>query len=154
MLVMRINPCYRLNMTPPPVFKYFCQVVKRISGHYGEKRGGRVKRCCLFIGLFIAISSIAFGYGVMPKKESSASAPTVQAAKVEIFVTSWCPYCRKLEAFLERNQIEYTRYDVEADTKGAEIFEELGGSGVPVTRVGNEVIHGYDPERIIAAIKA
>ena len=56
--------------------------------------------------------------------------------KVEIFVTSWCPYCRKLEAFLKQSQIEYTRYDVEKDEKGARLFEDLGGEGVPLVRVG------------------
>ncbi len=75
-----------------------------------------------------------------------------QNTKVEIFVTSWCPYCRKLETFLKKNQIVYTRYDVETDAKGAEIFERLGGSGVPMSRVGKEVIHGYDPEGILAAL--
>ena len=77
-----------------------------------------------------------------------------QNAKVEIFVTSWCPYCRKLEAFLKENNITYTRYDVEADSDAAELFEHLGGTGVPVVRVDTDVIHGYDPEGIIASLKA
>ncbi len=75
-----------------------------------------------------------------------------QTVRTEIFVTSWCPYCRKLETFLKQNKIDYTRYDVEADAKGAEIFEKLGGTGVPMVHVGDEVIHGYDPERIFEAL--
>jgi glutaredoxin len=80
----------------------------------------------------------------------------VQAAqkKVEVFVTSWCPYCRKLENFLKQSRIDYTRYDVENDEKGAAEFDRLGGEGVPVVRVGKNVIHGYDPEGILAALKA
>ncbi len=107
-----------------------------------------MKRFCLLVGLFFTISSAAFA----SERVSNVGAP--RAATVEIFVTSWCPYCQKLETLLKKNKVDYTRYDVEADAKGAEIFEKLGGSGVPVTRVGNEVIHGYDPERIAKALKA
>ena len=74
--------------------------------------------------------------------------------KVEVFVTSWCPYCKKLEAFLKKSKIDYTRYDVEADAKAGTEFDRLGGSGVPFTRVGNEVIEGYDPQKVLAAIQA
>ena len=75
-----------------------------------------------------------------------------QSKTVEIFVTSWCPYCMRLESFLKKNDIDYTRYDVERDAKGARIFTELGGEGVPLSRVGKQVIHGFDPERILAAL--
>jgi glutaredoxin len=74
--------------------------------------------------------------------------------KVEVFVTSWCSYCSKLEAFLKKNKIDYTRYDIESDAKGAEIFKEIGGAGVPVTRVDDQIIHGYDPDQIVQALKA
>lgn len=74
--------------------------------------------------------------------------------KVEVFVTAWCPYCTKLESFLKKNDVDYTRYDVEQDADGGQIFNEIGGQGVPVTRVGSEVVHGYDPDGVMAAFKA
>ena len=74
--------------------------------------------------------------------------------KVEVFVTPWCPYCKKLESFLKKSEIDYTRYDVEAEAQAGAELDRLGVSGVPVTRVGNEVIEGYDPQKILAAIKA
>ena len=83
-----------------------------------------------------------------------AWAASPQTRKVEVFVTSWCPYCLKLESFLKDQGIDYTRYDVESDEAGSRIFSELGGEGVPMTRVGNQVIHGYDPESIVAALQA
>ena len=82
------------------------------------------------------------------------SAAIAQNAKVEIFITSWCPYCHKLETFLQKSQIEYTRYDVEADTNARALFDSLGGSGVPMSRVGKKIIHGYDPAEIIAALNS
>ena len=76
-----------------------------------------------------------------------------QAKKVDVFVTGWCPYCRKLEQFLKQSNIEYTRHDVEADARANKEFNKLGGSGVPVVRVGKDVIYGYDPAGVLAALK-
>jgi len=76
-----------------------------------------------------------------------------QDKKVDVFVTSWCPYCTKLEKFLKKKHIEYKRYDVERDAKGKRIFDEIGGEGIPVTRVGSAVVHGYDPDGIMAELQ-
>jgi glutaredoxin len=83
-----------------------------------------------------------------------SGAAEAKQAEVEIFVTSWCPYCKKLESFLRTNDIDYMRYDVEQDSEGAARFERLGGGGVPVIRVGNDVIHGFDTESIVRSLKA
>ena len=82
-----------------------------------------------------------------------SSASWAQDKKVDVFVTSWCPYCVKLEKFLKNNEIDYTRHDVERDADGGRLFSELGGEGVPLSRVGSTVIHGYDPEGIMTALK-
>ena len=71
---------------------------------------------------------------------------------VEIFVTSWCPYCQKLEAFLKQKKIRYTRYDIERNRKGAALHRQLGGGGVPVTKIGSNVIRGFDQDQIAAAL--
>ena len=72
---------------------------------------------------------------------------------VQIFITDWCPYCVKLENYLKREKISYKKYDIEKDPLGKKIYQELGGRGVPVTRVGNQVIHGYKPNKIKEAAK-
>ena len=77
-----------------------------------------------------------------------------QIKKVDIFVTSWCPYCRKLEGFLKQSGIDYTRHDVEKDRGSAQEFESFGGEGVPVTRVGETIVRGYAPQEILAALKS
>jgi mycoredoxin len=75
------------------------------------------------------------------------------AAVVEVFVTDWCPYCRRLEAFLQENQISYERKNIEQSAEAAAEHEELGGGGIPVTRInGTEVIRGFRPKEIAAAL--
>ncbi|MCB0339953.1 MAG: glutaredoxin family protein [Bdellovibrionales bacterium] len=90
----------------------------------------------------------SFGY----EAEGSAVGPT-SSAKVEIFIASWCPYCKQLEQFLSKQGIRYTRYDVEKSSIGKSIYNKLGGGGVPVVRIGETVIRGYNPDAVLATLK-
>ena len=75
-------------------------------------------------------------------------------AKVEIFVTGWCPYCRQLEQFLASENIAYTSYDVEKDEVGKAFHKTVGMTGVPFTRFSSGVIiQGYSPDAIKAELK-
>lgn len=89
-------------------------------------------------------------YETQPKATKSQP---VSRTTVEIFVTTWCPYCQQLENFLKEKRIAYRRYDIEQDPTGARLHQQLGGGGVPLVRVGKEVLHGYDPEGILQALK-
>ncbi|RMG44128.1 MAG: glutaredoxin family protein [Candidatus Dadabacteria bacterium] len=73
--------------------------------------------------------------------------------RVEIFVTSWCPYCRRLEKFLTSEKIAYVRYDIEHDPKGRKIYDSIGGRGVPVIRIGQTVLFGFNPVEIKEALR-
>lgn len=70
-------------------------------------------------------------------------------ADIEVFVTSWCGYCRKMLGFLRDKGIPFTVHDIEKDSDAARTYRELGGSGVPVVRVGSHVVHGYNPEAVM-----
>lgn len=72
---------------------------------------------------------------------------------VDIFVTSSCEYCKKLERFFESNGICYTAFDIEKDDNARKKYKELGGRGVPLTRIGSLVVSGYNPDAILKAIE-
>ena len=76
-----------------------------------------------------------------------------ESTKVEVFVTSWCPYCRALEAFLKEQDITYTRYDIEKSSYGRRRYQELGAGGVPVMLIGSEVIRGFNRDAIYEALE-
>lgn len=86
------------------------------------------------------------GRQLYEKKTYSSSSAAL--APVEIFVTSWCGYCKKLEAFLDKEGVRYTRYDIESSAKGKKLHDELGGGGVPTVRIGKQIIHGFDVEKL------
>lgn len=81
------------------------------------------------------------------KTKSARSCPTV-----EIFVTSWCGYCKMMEQALDKKGIAYTTYDVEKDDRAAKIYRDLHGRGVPLVRVGSKVVYGYDPDTVISFV--
>ena len=69
--------------------------------------------------------------------------------KVEIYSTPTCMYCNMLKTYLTQNNVEFTDYNVAEDQeKGREMVEMTGQMGVPVTKIGDEIIIGFDQPRI------
>lgn len=61
-----------------------------------------------------------------------------------IYSTPTCHFCQLAKQFFAANGIEYTEYNVAADAdKRKEMVELTGQLGVPVIRVGNDVMVGF-----------
>ncbi|MGB9176749.1 MAG: Uxx-star family glutaredoxin-like (seleno)protein [Methanoregula sp.] len=69
--------------------------------------------------------------------------------KVTVYSTQSCQYCRMAKAFLDKHGVPYESIDVGADSNAAEKMIELSGQrGVPVIVVDDEVIVGFDSQRL------
>ncbi len=69
--------------------------------------------------------------------------------KVTVYSTKNCPYCRMAKAFLDKHGIPYEEIDVGEDSDAAKKMIDLSGQrGVPVIVVDNEVIVGFDSQRL------
>ncbi|MDD1706402.1 MAG: FAD-dependent oxidoreductase [Methanoregulaceae archaeon] len=69
--------------------------------------------------------------------------------KVTVFSTQNCPYCRMVKAYLERHGVDYLTIDVGTDKEQAKKMIEISGQyGVPVITVDEEVIVGFDAQRL------
>lgn len=69
--------------------------------------------------------------------------------KVTVYSTQNCPYCRMAKAFLEKHGVTYESIDVGADVAAAKKMIDLSGQrGVPVIVIDDEVIVGFDSERL------
>ena len=90
-----------------------------------------------------------------PPVPASAYKPGASAGnkRVDIYVTSWCGYCRKLESFLKSRSIPYTRHDIEKSSSARQAHLKLGGGGIPVVKIGSDVIRGYSPDAILRSLK-
>ncbi len=70
-------------------------------------------------------------------------------SKVTVYSTQRCQYCRMAKAFLDKHGVPYENIDVGADSAAAEKMIGLSGQhGVPVITVDNEVIVGFDSQRL------
>lgn len=69
--------------------------------------------------------------------------------KVTVYSTKNCPYCRMAKAFLDKHGVPYDGIDVGEDPDAAKKMTELSGQrGVPVIIVDDEVIIGFDSQRL------
>ena len=69
--------------------------------------------------------------------------------KVIVYSTKTCQYCRMAKALLDKYGVPYDNIDVGADEDAARKMIELSGQrGVPVITVDNEVIVGFDAQRL------
>lgn len=70
-------------------------------------------------------------------------------AKVKIYSTPTCPWCKKAKQFLEANSVTYEDLNVAADVAArSEMVKKSGQMGVPVIDIDGEVIIGYDESRL------
>ena len=69
--------------------------------------------------------------------------------KVELYVTSWCPYCHKAADYFRERNIPVKLYDIEKDKSAAARKNQLSGGkgGVPFAVVNGVAIYGYAPDR-------
>jgi glutaredoxin len=67
------------------------------------------------------------------------------APQVDLYVTSWCPYCKKAIAFLRKNNIAFNAHDIEQDINAATRKNELdpGYSGIPLAVINGTTIRGF-----------
>ena len=76
-------------------------------------------------------------------------------AKVIVYSTSRCPYCRMAKQYLEGKRVEYEEVDVGADpARAREMVEKSGQMGVPVLDINGRIIVGFDRQAIDEALSA
>lgn len=65
--------------------------------------------------------------------------------QVDLYITSWCPYCKKAMAFLRNNNIAFNAYDIEQDTNAATRKNEIDPdySGIPLAVINGVTIRGF-----------
>ena len=70
-------------------------------------------------------------------------------SKVTIYSTPSCVYCRMAKDFFGKNNVQYEEHNVAADMKAREEMVDISGQlGVPVIRVDDNVIIGFDQKTL------
>lgn len=90
--------------------------------------------------------------GVTENKQGLRKNSDIQ---VVMYMTDWCPYCKKAGKYLKSLGVHLTEYNIEKDqSKKNEMKSLSGGSGmVPLIDIEGVIIRGYVPEEIKAAVE-
>ncbi len=68
---------------------------------------------------------------------------------VTIYSTPTCHFCHAAKDFFTANNVEFTEHDVSADAeKRQEMIELTNQMGVPVIRIGDDIVIGFDEGKV------
>jgi len=68
---------------------------------------------------------------------------------VTIFSTPTCHFCHLAKDFFAENNITFTNHDVATDlAKRQEMIELTGQMGVPVIKIDDEIVIGFDERKV------
>lgn len=69
--------------------------------------------------------------------------------EVTVYSTPSCHYCQAAKEFFSENDISFTDVDVATDTeKRQEMVDMTGQMGVPVIKIGDGVVVGFDEAKV------
>jgi glutaredoxin len=89
-----------------------------------------------------------------PAQGSAGEAKKSKRPSVELYTTSWCPYCDLARDFFRSRGISFTEYDIEKDTTAARRKKQLDKrKGVPFAVVNGQRIHGFSETAYEKALK-
>ena len=73
--------------------------------------------------------------------------------EVTIYSTPTCHFCHMTKDFLNENNIPFKDYNVAIDLeKRQEMVDKSGQMGVPVILIGDEVMVGFNKEKLSEAL--
>lgn len=68
---------------------------------------------------------------------------------VTIYSTPVCHFCHAAKDFFKEHNVEFTEHDVAADhEKRTEMIDITGQMGVPVIRINDDVVIGFDEAKL------
>jgi glutaredoxin-like YruB-family protein len=68
---------------------------------------------------------------------------------VKVYSTPTCVYCKTLKGYLTKNNIAFENIDISKDEKELQKMIKISGQmGVPVVEIDENVIVGFDKEKI------
>lgn len=85
---------------------------------------------------------------------TSESQSPDSGATVVIYSTPVCHFCHAAKDFFKENSIEYIEHDVAADAeKRQEMIDMTGQMGVPVIKIGDDIVIGFDEAKVKELLK-
>lgn len=91
---------------------------------------------------------------LLAKSNAAPTARRGQTSDVVLYSASWCGYCTKARAHLDRSGIDYEVRNVDNAEVAQELRDKTGRGGIPVLDFSGEILRGYSPQQYDNAIRA
>lgn len=101
-------------------------------------------RRILWQGACAGLLILGAGPGALAAESTPPAVTQQTTPTVELYVTSWCPYCKQAEAYFRARGIPFTAYDIDADPAAAQrkrAFDSRGG--VPFAVINGRGYRGF-----------
>lgn len=73
---------------------------------------------------------------------------------VTIYGAEWCPPCHTAKAYLKSRKVDFEYINIDENGEaGRAIAEKTGWTAIPIIRIGEEYILGFDRPKIDAALQ-
>lgn len=70
-------------------------------------------------------------------------------AKVKVYSTPACPYCKMVKDFLRKRGVDFEDVDISFDEEAVkELFQKSGRLDVPQTEINGKMILGFDKKAL------
>jgi len=74
---------------------------------------------------------------------------------VSIYSTPTCVYCNAAKDYFKANNVAYTEFNVASDLeRRKEMIDKTGQMGVPVIAIGDEIVVGFDQDKVAELLAA
>ena len=83
----------------------------------------------------------------------AVTSTAVSVSPVTLYVLPNCSYCARARGLLNEQNVVFEERNIEDPQVNAE-WKALGGRGVPLLKVGEQLVQGFDPARMQAALES
>lgn len=95
------------------------------------------------VGLCLVLLLVgALLYGMRVQVAQRDPARSNPDRNIVLLTTGWCPYCRIMRHSLQQSGVPFRELDIENSEEGRLAFQASGASGIPVTLIGRQYVHG------------
>jgi len=100
---------------------------------------------------FTAELGKSYGLASLPRSDQrvfSYNFDESGSAKVVMYGTKSCGYCKKAKQYFTDAGVDYIEYDIESNGAASRRFKQLDGSGTPLIYIGFDRINGFNERKL------
>lgn len=105
--------------------------------------------------LFLVFAYAAYNLYIEPNSTDNSTISAREIAPqcdVILFTTASCPYCKKAKNLMIGKGVKWCEKNIERSTQNRDLFKSLGGRGVPLAVIGDQIFKGFSKQKYLAAL--